>query len=139
MERSARHSPDVARIVVVAACAASAGAHLGLVPSHLEHERALGAAFVAAAVLALVVVGAMTIRPSRAAPARLAVALLASLIAAYALAVTVGIPSLAGGPEPVDAIGLATKSVEAVGLVFALHLIPTLGGHRPLSDQEARP
>jgi hypothetical protein len=51
-----------------------------------------------------------------------AAVVLASLMSAYALDVTTGIPWLAGSPEPVDVVGLATKSVEALGLVFALRL-----------------
>jgi hypothetical protein len=44
------HRPAPARrsvTVVVAACAASAGAHAGLVPQHLAHEPRLGVAFIA--------------------------------------------------------------------------------------------
>ena len=126
MEPSARIATGhTAGIVVVSACAASAGAHAGLVPSHLEHQPALGASFAAAAILALAVAGGLTLRPSSAPLACLAILLLTTLIAAYALSVTVGVPWLADEAEAVDAVGLATKAVEALGLVFALQLIPT--------------
>jgi hypothetical protein len=122
--------------VVIGSLAASAGAHAGLVPAHLEHETRLGAAFALAALAALVVAAALTF-DQRATYG--AVVLLAALIGAYVLNVTLGIPVLAEGPEPTDAVGLTTKAVEAVGLLFALHLIPTTSGLGPLTDKEARP
>jgi|SRR5215216_1239030 len=137
MQPSARNARDIARVVVVAACAASAGVHAALVPDHLEHEPALGAAFVAAAVVTLALSAALAIRPSSTAIASLATLVLAMLIAAYALSVTTGIPWLSDVPERVDAVGAATKAVEAVGLFFALQLITTKGGRDPLAHEEA--
>jgi hypothetical protein len=130
---------DVRRLILVAACAASAGAHAGLIPDHLAHEPALGASFVAATVVTLFAAGWLTARPSSTTAAYLAALVLAALIVAYALNVTVGIPWLTHSPEPVDAAGLATKAVEALGLVFALlHLIPTTSGRGSLEHKEAR-
>jgi hypothetical protein len=67
------------------------------------------------------------------------VLLLAALIGAYCLNVTTGLPWLADAPEPVEGVGIATKLVEALGLVFALQLIPTRGGRGSLTHKEARP
>ena len=47
----------------------------------------------------------------------------AGLLAAYVLAITVGLPLLHPEPEPVDALAVATKAVETAGLVAALHLL----------------
>jgi drug/metabolite transporter (DMT)-like permease len=124
-----------ARNVVVAACGASAGVHAALVPDHLAHEPALGVAFAVAAV-ALAAAAVLASDPRRRAGRGVA-ALLGALIAAYAVNVTVGLPWLADGPEPVDAVGLATKAVEAIGLVLALHLDPTPSGRRSLVTKEA--
>ena len=129
----------VAGPIAIAACAASAGAHAGLVPAHLEHEPALGAAFAVSAVVTLALAAALALVPSSVAVASCAALVLAALLVAYALSVTTGIPGLVDEPEAVDAIGLATKAVEALGLVCALHLIRTTGGRGSLAHQEARP
>ena len=39
------------------------------------------------------------------------------------LATTTGVPVLHPEPEPVDGLALATKAIEAVGLVTALSLL----------------
>jgi hypothetical protein len=45
----------------------------------------------------------------------------------------------ANEPEPVDAVGTVTKAaVEAIGLGFALQLIPTISGRRSLIHKETR-
>ena len=61
------------------------------------------------------------------------------MIGAYVVNVTSGIPWLTDGTEPADGVGLATKAVEAVGLVFSIQLNTTLGGHGSLTHKEARP
>jgi hypothetical protein len=48
---------------------------------------------------------------------------LAGLIASYALAITTGLPVLHPEPESIDGVALATKAIEALGLIVALHLI----------------
>jgi len=48
---------------------------------------------------------------------------LAGLIAAYALAVTSGVPVLHPEVEAVNGLALATKSIEIVGLIAAAHLV----------------
>ena len=108
--------------VVVAICAASAGAHAALVPQHLDHELRLGIAFVAATAALLAAAAALTYRPDDATVAHATTVVLAALIGAYAVNVTTGLPWLSDGPETVDVVGLATKSVEVLGLLFAIHL-----------------
>ena len=98
----------------------------------------MGVSFVVAAVLTLFAAGWLAARPFSAAAVHLAAVLLAGLIAAYVLNVTVGIPWLADAPERVDAVGLATKAVEALGLVFAVRLTTTTGERGSLGHKEAR-
>jgi hypothetical protein len=58
--------------------------------------------------------------------------LFAGLIAAYMASRTTGIPWLAPETEPADVVGLVTKVIEALGLVFALKLIqPWAPNRRP--------
>jgi hypothetical protein len=125
-------------IGVVAACAASVGAHAALVPQHLSHEPRLGVAFIAATALLIAVTAALIYRPTDAHIANAAALLLAALIGAYGVAVTTGIPWFMDGAEPVDLVALATKSVEALGLVFAFRLNTTVGGRGSLIHKEAR-
>jgi hypothetical protein len=120
----------------VFACAASAGAHAGLVPEHLHESRLLGAAFIASVVLLIAAGVALATRPDSAAVAALSAALLTALIAAYAASRTTGLPLLEPEPEPLDAVGLVTKLVELVGLACALRLTQTAGGRRPPATQE---
>ena len=120
--------------VVVAMCAASAGAHAALVPQHLDHEPRLGIAFVAATAVLIAAAAALTYRPDDATVAQATTVVLAALIGAYAVNVTTGLPWLSDGPEAVDVVGLATKSVEVIGLLFAIHL-----AHHAHPPKEARP
>jgi hypothetical protein len=124
---------------VVAACAASAGAHAALVPRHLEHEPRLGAAFIVATVVLAAVAFALIHRPISPLVAQIATLTLAAVIGAYAVNVSTGIPWLTNAAEHADVIGLATKAVEAVGLVFAIQLNTTKDGRRPPVQEEARP
>ena len=137
--RAIRLSPaETARTGVIAALAASAGAHGALVPAHLVEEPRLGVAFAVAAILAVAASVMLAMRPSGVAVWAAAL-LFAGLIAAYAINVTTGLPWLSDGTEPVDAVGLATKAAEAIGLSLALHLTLTTGGRRSLLPTEARP
>jgi hypothetical protein len=125
--------------VVVAACAASAGAHAALVVQHLDDEPRMGVAFIAVTALLLVVAAALTYRPRQAGAGRAATLLLAALIGAYALNVTAGLPWLSDDAEPVDLIGLATKAVEAIGLIFAIRLSRTIGSSGSLTQRRLNP
>jgi hypothetical protein len=125
--------------VVIVVCAASAGAHAALVPDHLEHEPRLGIAFVAATALLLAAAVALAYRPDDAAVGTATGLLLAGLIGAYAVNVATGLPWLSDGPEPVDFVGLATKSVEGIGLLLSIQLAPIKGAIDSLTHKEARP
>jgi hypothetical protein len=131
MKRSARQIQ-----MVILACAASAGAHAALVPEHLEHERALGVAFGAAAVALVLSVVTLTARPESALARSATALLLAALIAAYLVNVTTGLPGLAGEAEAVDALGFATKLVEVLGLAFVLQLHSIDGRRRASAVKE---
>jgi hypothetical protein len=107
---------------LLAACAFSAGAHIALAPEHLLESAGLGLGFLAAAALLLALgLGAYT-RP-RSIRIPLLIALLsAALIAAYIVSRSVGLPILHPEPEPVDAVGVATKAAELVALILSLRL-----------------
>jgi hypothetical protein len=103
---------------VIIACAISAGIHAALAPEHFRETTAAGVGFVASALL----LGALAVVLTRkAAEAAFAVATLvfAGLIGSYVLAVTTGIPVLHPDVDRVDGLALATKAVEAAGLVLA--------------------
>jgi hypothetical protein len=106
----------------VFACAASAGAHAGLVPAHLSSEPRLGIAFAVAVLLLLGAAVGLTFRPSDRRVATAVALLLAGLVVAYLLTRTTGLPMLDPAPEALDAVGLATNGVEALGLGLALSL-----------------
>jgi hypothetical protein len=99
----------------------------------------MGVAFIVATVL-LVAIGAMlAVHPDDRRVALLAALLFVGLIAAYAVSRTAGIPLLHPHPEAVDAVGVVTKLVEALGLVSALWLSQSMSGHRPPMTQEVSP
>jgi hypothetical protein len=124
--------------VVVLACAVSAGVHAGLVPAHLSDGPRLGVGFVVAVVLLAAGVAALTKWPGDRKIARAVALLLTGLIAGYAVTRTTGIPWLAPDPEELDAVGLATNAVEALGLAFALWLgQPGDHGRRSYTLKEA--
>ena len=112
----------VAHDVLIASCAISAGIHAALAPEHLREETAAGAGFVASAVLLAAACVALTYRPGDRLAVGAAGTFLAGLVAAYALAITVGVPVLHPDPEPADGLGLVTKAIELVGLAAALQL-----------------
>ena len=109
--------------VVILACAVSAGIHGALAPNHFSEGAGAGFGFVASAVALAGVAVWLTARPaSRLAPAA-AAAVFVGLLATYVLAVTSGLPLLHPEPEPVDALALATKAIEAFGLAAASSLL----------------
>jgi hypothetical protein len=113
---------DLQRDLVVVACAVSAGIHAALTPAHFAEGTGPGGGFLAAAT----VLAALTIALTRRAGTpelALTAAVLGGLLASYALAVTSGIPVVHPDPESIDGLAVATKLVEAAGLVAALDLL----------------
>ncbi len=100
-----------ARELTIGALTASAVVHAVLVPQHTE-EPFLAVSFALAAIGA-VVVGVLLTRPGLTWAPYLAAALFASLLVAYPVV------HLING-EPVQALDIGTKVVEAVGLLAAL-------------------
>jgi hypothetical protein len=109
--------------VVILACAVSAGIHGALVPEHFDEGTGAGAGFAAATLLLAALVVWLTLQPASTLALAGAAATFAGLLAAYALATTTGLPVLHPDPEPVDGLALATKAIEAVGLLAASSLL----------------
>jgi hypothetical protein len=114
---------ELERDVVVLACAISAGIHGALTPEHVAEGRGAGVGFVAAAVVLSALAVAVTLQPASALAPAGAAAVFAGLLVSYVLATTTGLPVLHPDPEPVDGLALATKAIEAVGLLAASSLI----------------
>jgi CHASE2 domain-containing sensor protein len=106
--------------VVILACAVSAGIHGALAPGHFAEGTGAGAGFVAAAVVLAVLALVLSRHPASALALAGTAAVFVGLLASYALATTKGLPVLHPDPEPVDGLALATKAIEAVGLLAAL-------------------
>lgn len=117
-----RRSSGAAVRLVVLACGVSAGTHAGLVPEHLRSEPRLGVAFLVAVALLVASATALALRPQDLRIVQAAGALLAGLIVAYMASRTTGIPLLAPDPEGLEAVGVITNAVEALGLLPALWL-----------------
>jgi hypothetical protein len=105
--------------VVIVACAISAGIHGALAPTHFSEGAGAGVGFVAATIALAGLVVWLTLRPTSSLALAAAAAVFLGLLASYALAVTSGLPLLHPEPEPVDGLALATKAIEALGLVAA--------------------
>ena len=116
--------------VVLVAGSVAAGVHAGLAPEHLREWLPLGAAFVAAAVAAGAAVATLAFRPAATVPLRALGALLAALVAGYVSTRLLALPPLDPEREPFDRLGVITTSVEALGLLLALHLTIRRGGIR---------
>jgi hypothetical protein len=116
-------SLELRRDIVILACAISAGIHGALVPAHFEEGTGMGLGFVAATVLLVAFVAVLTLRPTSALALAGAATVLLGLLASYLLATTTGLPVLHPDPEPVDGLALATKAIEAAGLLAALQLL----------------
>jgi len=103
----------MSRDLLILACAVSAGVHAALAPEH--------ATFVPAA-LAL---GVLAVGLARSPAPWLVdgpIVVLGGLIAAYVLTATTGIPLVHPDREPVTGLAVATKAIEALGLLAALEL-----------------
>jgi len=109
--------------VVILACAVSAGIHGALVSGHFEEGAGAGLGFAASTVALAGLVVWLTRRPESRKALAAAAAVFTGLLAAYALATTTGLPLLHPDPEPVDALALATKAIEAVGLLVTARLL----------------
>jgi hypothetical protein len=115
-------APELQRDLLIVVCAVSAGIHGALVREHFTEGTGPGAGFLAATVALAVLAVALT-RGTAGATVLAAAAILAGLIGSYALAITTGLPVLQPDPEPVEGLAVATKVIEAVGLVAALRLL----------------
>jgi hypothetical protein len=109
--------------VVILACAVSAGIHAALVPAHLAEGTGAGLGFAGAAAALAALVLWLTHRPASLLPVATAAATFAGLLVSYALAITTGLPLLHPDAEPVDGLALATKAIEAAGLLAAASLL----------------
>jgi len=109
----------VRRDLVIITCAISAGIHGALAPEHFAEGAGAGIGFVAATVALAGLAIALTVRPAGALGLTAAMVVFAGLLASYALAITTGLPLLHPDREPADGLALATKAIEAVGLLAA--------------------
>jgi hypothetical protein len=116
-------SLELRRDIVILACAISAGIHGALVPDHFDEGIGAGLGFGVATVLLAAVAVALTLRPAGGLVLTGAAAAFAGLLVSYAFATTTGLPVLHPDPEPVDGLALATKAIEAIGLLTALQLL----------------
>lgn len=66
---------------------------------------------------------ALTRRPGSTIALAFAALILVVLLASYALATTTGLPLLHPDRESVDGLALATKAIEAAGLLAAAHIL----------------
>jgi hypothetical protein len=102
----------------------SAGIHAALVPEHLEEMPRLGELFIAAAAIGGSLAIALVFRPSDRQIPFVAGLFCLGQIAAWALFVSVPVPGVPGTPEPIEAIALVSKAVEATAVALAFSLAP---------------
>jgi len=110
------------RDLVIVACAISAGIHGALVKEHFDEGFGAGMGFLVSTVLLAVYAVALTGAAEDVIVASTAL-LMAGLLAAYAFAVTTGVPVLHPEVESVDGLALFTKAVELCALAASLHLL----------------
>jgi hypothetical protein len=109
--------------IVIIACAISAGIHGVVVPGHFDDGIGAGLGFVAATVALAGLVVWLTWRPANPSALAAAAVTFAGLLASYALATTIGLPVLHPDPEPIHGLALASKAIEAAGLLAATSLL----------------
>jgi hypothetical protein len=109
--------------LVIVACAISAGIHGALAPEHFGEGTGAGVGFAAATIALAALAIALTLRPASAVALTGAAAVFAGLLASYGLAITTGVPVLHPDREPIDGLALATKAIEALGLLATWSLI----------------
>jgi hypothetical protein len=124
------------RNMLIAACAASAGLHAGLVPEHLGEEPRLGIAFVLATLLLLALTVALTTGIQPRLSSTVAAATLAALIVSYVLSRTAGLPWLVEDTEPFNVVGLLTQGIQGAGLLAALSLCHRTGATASILRKE---
>jgi hypothetical protein len=94
--------------------------HAVLAPLHFQEGPALGLGFAVAAIaLAAVAIG-LDRRPHSARARQAAALLLGALILAYLATRVTAVPLLGEHRESLDAVGVVTKLIEALGLVLAI-------------------
>jgi hypothetical protein len=124
---------ELRRDAVLVTCAVSAGIHGALAPEHFGEGTAAGVGFVAATAALAAVVVALTLRPASVLALAGAATVLAGLLVAYALAATTGLPLFHPEPESIEALALATKVIEAIGLgAAAVGLLERTRRSRPI-------
>lgn len=110
------------RDLVILVCGISAGIHAALTPEHLREGLGAGFGFLVATVMLAGLAAALTRSAEQ--PALVATILtLVGLLAAYALAITSGLPVVHPEREPIDGLAVATKAIELAGLLAAAHLL----------------
>ena len=109
------------RQLVVLACAASAGLHAALVPTHAGESDTTAVLFAVSTVL-LVAVALAVERGGRRLAVGAGALVLIALLALYGASRVATVWPL-DHSEPVDAIGAVTKLFEVVGLVASLRLL----------------
>ncbi len=109
--------------IVILACAASAGIHAALAPEHFGESSAAGTGFAASAVVLAVLAIVLTLRPGNTLATTVAAVVFVDLLVSYALAVTTGVPLFHPEVESVEGLALATKAIEAMGLLAAVSLL----------------
>jgi hypothetical protein len=87
-------------------------------------------------VLLAAAAAAVALRPGDRRAAAGAAVVLAGVIAAWAASRVTGLPLVHPHAEPVDALGVVTKVVEAAGLASALWLCQPAGGRAPSAPEE---
>jgi hypothetical protein len=113
----------VRRDLVIITCAISAGIHGALAPEHFAQGAGAGIGFVAATVALAALAIALTVRPAGTIGLKAVMVVFTGLLASYALAITTGVPLLHPDREPAEGLALATKAIEAVGLLAAWSLL----------------
>ena len=109
-----RARPIAAHLTLMGTIAFSAGVHAGLVAAHWRETPLLGASFAASAVLLTGIGVALGMYPASVWPPRLAALTFFAQILAY----------FTFTERIADPLGIATKLVEALGMVVALAMEP---------------